>query len=372
MAHATTMTAPRVEVSSNLHNAKASISELRTRRPVAVRLQTGMNARVMRLLLVAIALSVASPAWARSDSCTPATRCRDALVVSTGGNVPYYRSLPLVRNELIHRAVVVVHGNRRDAGRYYDGAIAAAAAEGAQRLRDVLVLAPNFRTLEDQPAPGEHYWGSQGWKIGDRSRDPGRISSFSVMNELLAKVCSKDSALFPNLDTVVIIGHSAGGQFVSRYVAGGAGCPNKAVEVRYVIMNPSSYLYMDGRRRSAIKRRFEPVAAGCPGYDDYKYGLNDLNSYMQRVGVARLRTQLFTRRTYYLAGTMDVGTGGSLDRRCEANLQGANRLERFENYQEYASLFEGWTGAVFLSVPGIGHNGSRMLASDRARQIMFR
>ncbi len=329
-----------------------------------------MHTTGIHLLLVVIALSLAGPAWARSKSCTTATRCRDALILSTGGSIPYYASLPLVRNDLIHRAVLVVHGNQRDAGRYYDRAVAATIA--AQRFRDVLVLAPNFRILEDHPAPGEHYWSSQGWKIGDKSRDPGRISSFRVMNELLAMVCAKEPEMFPNLDTVVIVGHSAGGQFVSRYVAGGAGCPNSAVKVRYVVMNPSSYLYVDGRRKSAVTRRFESGSPGCQHYDEYKYGLNDLNSYMRHVGVVRLRTQLFTRRTYYLAGTKDVGTGGSLDTRCEANLQGPNRLARFENYREYTRLFGDWNGAVFVSVPGVGHEGGKMLASDSVRRIMFR
>ena len=329
-----------------------------------------MNTSVIRLLLVAIALSLASPVWARGQSCTSASNCRSSLKLSTGGSIPYYRSLPLVRNDLIHRAVLVVHGNQRNADRYYDSTVASAIA--AQRFRDVLVLAPNFRTLEDRPAPGEHYWSSQGWKTGDRSRDAGRISSFSVVDELLATVCPKKPSVFPNLDTVVIIGHSAGGQFVSRYAAGGAGCLNNAVEVRYVIMNPSSYLYVDGRRKSAGTRGFDRGAPDCKLYDEYKYGLNDLNSYMQRVGMARIRTQLFTRRTYYLAGTDDVRTGGSLDTRCEANLQGPNRLIRFENYREYKSLFKEWTGAVFILVPGVGHDGGKMLASDSARRIMFR
>lgn len=331
---------------------------------------TGMNTRVMRLLLFIFVLSLASSAWARSASCTSATRCRDSLSLSTGGSIPYYRSLPLVRNDLVHRAVLVIHGNQRNAGRYYDRTVASAIA--AQRFRDVLVLAPNFRTLEDRPAPGEHYWSSQGWKTGDKSRDAGRISSFSVVDQLLARVCPKQPGVFPNLDTVVIIGHSAGGQFVSRYAAGGAGCPNTAVEVRYVVMNPSSYLYVDGRRKSAVTRRFHRGAPSCDDYDEYKYGLKDLNSYMKHVGLEQLRTRLFKRRTYYLAGTNDVGTGGSLDTSCEAHLQGQNRLVRFENYREYKSLFGEWTGATFILVPGVGHDGGKMLASDSARQIMFR
>ncbi|MBW2422195.1 MAG: hypothetical protein JRH19_26930 [Deltaproteobacteria bacterium] len=321
------------------------------------------------LIAVLVTLLLADAAGARSEACTSARVCRDELVLSTGGSVRYYRTRPLSRDEAIQLAVIVVHGNRRDADRYYDDIVAAARAE--ERLRDTLLLAPSFRTLDDRPAPNEHYWSSHGWKIGNKSRDPKRVSSFTVMNELLAKVCSKKSLLFPNLETVVIIGHSAGGQFVNRYAAGAAGCSNSAVGVRYVVMNPSSYLYVDGRRRSENTDRFEVPGSGCREYDDYKYGLRDLNAYMKSVGADRIRTHLFQRRSYFLAGEEDTRLSGSLDTRCQANLQGPNRLARHENYRNYARLFEGWTGAVFLRVPGIGHDGGRMLMSETARRITF-
>jgi hypothetical protein len=92
---------------------------------------------------------------------------------------------------------------------------------------------------------------------------------------------------------------------------------------------------------------------------------------MKSVGVAQIRMRLLTRRTYYLAGEQDTKSDGSLDTGCEANLQGPNRLARYAIYREYANLFESWTGAAFLSVPGIGHDGARMLASNTARRIMF-
>ncbi len=327
------------------------------------------NENLIRSLVIVLALSVASPAWARSNACTSSKTCRDELILSTGGSIPYYRSLPLVRNNSVLRAVLVVHGNQRDADRYYDRAVAAAASESA--FRGLVLLAPNFRTLQDHPASSEHYWSSHGWKIGNKSLDPKRVSSFAVMNELLAKVCSNEPAIFPKLQTVVIVGHSAGGQFVNRYVAGGAGCSNRAIEVRYVVMNPSSYLYVDNRRRPASTADFRPFNSGCRNYDDYKYGLVNLNSYMKRVGVETIRRRLFKRRTYYLAGQEDTTTGGSLDGRCEANLQGPNRLARFVNYRDYVQLFPKWTDAEFILVPGVGHDGGRMLGSDAARRIMF-
>jgi hypothetical protein len=171
---------------------------------------------------------------------------------------------------------------------------------------------------------------------------------------------------------VVIVGHSAGGQFVNRYLGGGSGCPNAAVEVRYLVMNPSSYLYVDGRRRVESGRPFETPRTSCHEYDDYKYGLRDLNSYMARVGPGEIRRRLFSRRSWYLAGEADTRADRNLEQGCEARLQGAHRLARHANYRDYAELFDDWTGAVFATVPGIGHSGSRMLASEAARSVIFR
>lgn len=315
-------------------------------------------------------LLLAPGAPATRNPCAESRICRDELVLSTGGGIPYFRTIPLARNDAVRRAVIVVHGNRRDADRYFDRLVAAATAEG--RLDDTVLLAPSFRTLEDGPAANELHWSSHGWKIGNRSRDARRISSFAVMDELLERVCPASKATFSKLEVVVIVGHSAGGQFVNRYAAGGAACPDPAIEVRYVVMNPSSYLYVDPRRPAGVPGRFEVPHSDCRDYDEYKYGLRGLNAYMKRVGPERIRANLFTRKSYYLAGEDDTRMGGSLDTSCRGNLQGPNRLARHANYRDYAGLFDEWQESVFTTVAGIGHSGGRMLQSEAARRVTFR
>ena len=199
------------------------------------------------------------------------------------------------------------------------------------------------------------------------------MSAYAVMDELLERICPRFGGVFPNLETVVLIGHSAGGQFVNRYTAGGKGCPAPAVEVRYVVMNPSSYIYLDERRRSASTGRFEaPEDPPCGDYDHYMYGLRELNHYMRGVGPARIRTNLFERTTFYIAGERDTGTAGSLDTSCPGRLQGATRLARHANYRAYRDLFPDWKGSVFEVVPGVGHDGEEMLMSSTARRVAFR
>ncbi len=316
-----------------------------------------------------IVLSITGPALARDTVCLQSAGCRGEITMSSGGTVKFYRSLPLVRNDSVQRVVLIIHGNKRDADHYFDSAVSVARTE--HRLGDVLVLAPAFPTPRDHPAPGDHYWSSGGWKMGNRSLDAKRISSFSVIDELLALLCPAEPGLFPQISTVVIIGHSAGAQFVGRYAAGGRGCASRSVEVRYVVMNPSSYLYLDGRRKSSSTGRFAFPDAGCRRYDDYKYGLRKLNAYLRRVGDEQISAQLFARHTYFVAGDADTRTDSSLDTRCEARVQGPNRLARFLNYREYSLLFPDWSGSEFITVPGIGHDARAMLLSDAVRRITY-
>ena len=58
-----------------------------------------------------------------------------------------------------------------------------------------------------------------------------------------------DRARFPNLTTVVLIGHSGGGQLLNRYAIVGKSATTLAgIHVRYVIANPSSYFYFSDDR----------------------------------------------------------------------------------------------------------------------------
>lgn len=313
-------------------------------------------------------------AWARDDgSCRlPAAEgCSENFALQSGRKIRLYASKPLSLDAGLERAVVVIHGNRRDPDRYFEALAAAAIRE--DRLADTLLLAPGFETLKDHPEPSRPYWSSRGWKIGHRSRDASRISSFTVVDELLGEICPTDPERFPNLKSVVLIGHSAGGQFVNRYAAGGKGCPNPAIEVRYVVMNPSSYLYIDGRRRDDTADAFRKPRFWCFDYDDYKYGTQDLNTYMKKVGIPGIRSNLARRNVFYLAGIEDDDPrSSSLDKSCEADRQGAHRLDRFRNYRDYTKLFDDWTGSTFATIPGVGHNGAKMMMSETTRRIVFR
>jgi hypothetical protein len=58
--------------------------------------------------------------------------------------------------------------------------------------------------------PRPDTWRSGGGEIGND-----KLTSFDFMDEIIHRLARKN--VFPNLKTIVVAGHSAGGQFVTRY-----------------------------------------------------------------------------------------------------------------------------------------------------------
>ncbi len=298
--------------------------------------------------------------------CTDPADCRGRLTFSTGKKIPYYRNFPLnIRNVRITRAIIVIHGTNRNADDYFKYVVNAAAAEG--KLESTLILAPQFQAKADNPRQGEHLW-EKDWRGGASSQGTPRFSSFSVIDEIYRKITA--TGYFKNLKVIILAGHSAGGQFVNRYAAGGRGPGTPGVRTLFLVMNPSSYLYIDGRRYVRGGGFVVPKSA-APGYNTYKYGLISLNSYMQAQGIETIVSNITGRRTYYLAGTRDTGEK-NLDKRPQAVFQGKTRYDRWKKYRSYTKLFPGWPeNAVFLTVNGIGHSGEKMFNSYEAKKILF-
>src|SRR5262249_51528255 len=68
---------------------------------------------------------------------------------------------------------------------------------------------------------------------------------------------------FPNLKLIVVTGHSAGGQFTHRYAAATHVEKQIRIPMRYVVANPSTYLYLDETRLRASATCAEK--GGCTG-----------------------------------------------------------------------------------------------------------
>ena len=302
------------------------------------------------------------------------TTCRGRITVD-GMKVRYWRNYALgTANEAFRRAVIVVHGSSRNADDYFGYVIDAATTE--DRVKGTLILAPNFITSDDAPEADELYWSSGGWKKGNLSQNAPDVSSFEVMDQIFEKLT--EAGKFPNLEEIVLIGHSAGGQYVNRFAAGSEAeqaLPG-GVGARYVVANPSSYVYPNGLRR--VPGHLDVFAVPDPTidcyytYNDYKYGLDSRNTYMSLVTADEIRAQYQTREVVYLLGENDDDPNhSSLDTSCEGMQQGDHRFERGHIYYNHLCAYYDCTNHEIVEVPGVGHSGNNMFNSPEGREVIF-
>jgi len=296
-----------------------------------------------------------------------------ATMVIDGKQVPYFSNHPLaVRNNGISRAVIVIHGSGRKVEDYFASIvenIPTSSDPDRDWRRKTIVVAPYFQEKGDARNRKTEAWWKGDWVTGGNS---GGVSSYAVIDTLVARL---RSGTFPNLRWVVITGHSAGGQFVQRYAAftdiDQKSEPNAAL-VKFVPSNPSSYLYLNEYRfNSALKDWTIPHGKKSKGYDEFKYGLEDLDDYAGERGADWARTHLPQRRIELLAGTADVVADPSFDDSKEAMWQGHSRYERARLFDAFMDQFFSPNQFRVTPVPGVGHDHRLIYASAQAKNALY-
>lgn len=271
------------------------------------------------------------------------------------------------------RLLVVVHGALRDSDRYLAHAQAAAATAGPSTF----IVAPQFLANVDLPGrdipPGTLYWDVESWKGGASALGPEPISSFSAMDSLLCQLTESRSLSGNTSLSVVIIGNSAGGQYVNRYAAVGRAPDRLAkdgIQVRFVVANPSTYLYFDNSR---------PVPV--PGEEDvnrWRYGFNEPPPYVDSSPEESLRRYVGRDVTIVLGAEDRDSAALLLEVSAPAMAQGANRLERGKNYDRHVRTLA-WAAGLdglheahrLVQLAGVGHDAGQVLAAPETHKIMF-
>lgn len=306
--------------------------------------------------------------------CTyPDSRCQEGVDLGGGLVLPVYRTHPLrSRDTTVTRAIVVVHGADRNANTYFATMVETVTTAGYRF--QTLVVAPHFQIEEDGPKPNEARWTESGWKKGDLSRSISgfslRVSSYEAVDRVLQLLA--DRQRFPRLASVVVTGHSAGGQYTHRFAATS---PSEGdfphLRFRYVVANPSTYLYLTPDRPLPGGGFGPPDRSACPAYNAWHYGLEDRNTYASRLNEEEIRQRLLGRDVVLLVGTADVGTE-SLDMSCGAMLQGERRYHRGLLLFSYLEArFAGRHHHQLFEVPGIAHSSRGMYLSAQGRKVLF-
>jgi pimeloyl-ACP methyl ester carboxylesterase len=343
-----------------------------------------VNPRVGPILLTIILLLLSG---CGSDPSGPSQEEPDAIVpcyhpdsrcwaqVSLGPNMllPLYRTHPIRQKDTtVSRAIIVVHGAGRNPEDYFRRMIEATFM--AARGPGTLIIAPHFQTENDGPGPSELAWTSGGWKRGDlsvvRSGMPDRLSSYEAVDRIIQFLA--DSIRFPKLESVVVTGHSAGGQYTHRFAATSpAEVQIHHLRLRYIVANPSTYLFIGPQRPTPDGTGFAiPDPGSCPTYNYWHYGFEDRNTYALRLTEEEIRNRLLSRDVVYLLGTQDTGDA-YLDMSCGAMLQGRHRYARGLNLFAFLETFYPEHGHLLYEVAGVAHSSSGMYKSEIGLQMLF-
>ena len=331
---------------------------------------------MMRLVGVCgFATVLASGPGVLAAACTnPDGSCTTSITMSGAYAIRVHRTHPLsAPNAALTRAVIVLHGTNSNSGDYFSRMIRAADDEGV--TEQTLIIAPTFLEAAELAQPGELYWldgSGSSWERGDPTSTPGAsVSSFDVMDRLISIV--SDRATFPNLNVISVVGHSAGGQYVQRYAAGGQEPTLHADHgFVFVVANPSSYMYLDRRRPVSGSTTTFAIPSTTCRFNDYRYGMDYMNPYMDETPQATIIAQYRQRFVVYLAGEQDDDpTDPTLDTTCRAMAQGPHRLARALAYANYMDLYYPINVHQLLLVAGVGHSSTDMFRSPEGRSVIF-
>jgi pimeloyl-ACP methyl ester carboxylesterase len=332
---------------------------------------------------------------AAASPCTTSTPACTEFVAIKGGPARsmVYRTYPLdTRNDAIRRALIMVHGTNRNADHYFATATAAAFLAGA--LEDTIVIAPRIIACTDKPEANEVLWSCNGdsWRSGGAASSHPELSSFDFSDEILKKLAKK--ATFPNLRAIVVAGHSAGGQYVTRYEMSNQVHDTLGVPISYVVANPSSYswpaavrplpegdadpakakdgwsLTPDTTAHAAFT--YGPFdAAKAPNFNRWPMGLeNRTAGYTAKMSDDQLKKQLVSRPTTYLLGQVDTLPLGGFDSSPGAMAQGPTRRARGEAFAKYVNEQMGAKHAIQI-VSECGHNDRCIFTTDAVFPVIF-
>lgn len=278
----------------------------------------------------------------------------------------------------ITRAAIVFHGKGRNVEGYFS-ALERAAHEAGHVSQQTLLWAPQF--LREEDAEAHHLpkqflrWHAGSWTAGESASGPLPLSTFDVIDAMLATLANRER--FPNLITVVLIGHSGGGQLLNRYaIVGRSAIRMAGIHLRFVIANPSSYFYFsdDRPQRDGSFAAFHNSA--CPKFDHWRYGPVNAPAYVSATSPEAWRDyeqNYIKADVIYLMGTADTDPEQvDLDTSCAGEAQGSERLERGTSYFRYLKSRhpQGFTQQLWF-VRGVAHVGSRMVESPCAIAAVF-
>ncbi len=305
--------------------------------------------------------------------------------------IPYFADYPIdKKNDRIEHVILAIHGAGRNARTTFHSCLSVLKSKSGEETK-TLVIAPQFLSEEHVKGLNDPnllfwkatpFWGSSNSTTAGSGTYLG-ISSYTILENLISRVAAKKT--FPNVRRITILGHSGGGQLVNRFAASNTvefdAVRPAGIKCRYIVMNPSSYVYLSPKRYDEAKGVFAvPTSERIkdnPGYNHYGYGLEKLYAYQRAKGLTaeKIREMYPKRNVIYMLGKKDCVPDKSMSKKPSAMLQGKNRLERGRIY--YKHLIDEFGPEIkktqkLVIVPQAGHSGRQLILSEQSRSHILR
>ena len=339
-------------------------------------------------------------AWQGIPPSIPGFDLMSDLEVSKPNNVdqnnqtaiqPYWR-MTNVDNKNVKRVLISWPGKPRDSWKY--ATLFANALNYVYNRTDiyniqsgsVLILAPVLLNQNDQNVVKNSsqsavnntrwvYFKNSNWELGGMSQYPNlthKVSSYRVIDQMINMVMNQTE--YPQLNQVVIAGHSMGGQATMRYAflkKQKKYDPN----IRYWIGNPGSWAWLvDPNEPDA----YPNPNTSCPNPGRWPYGITDFSASVygrkqagkNNSGVKAMVDRYASRRVHYALGLLDNGQG---DTHCQAMIQGSNHLARGANFIMMLNKTLGnWPANHSASfIQGVSHQDYPMIAATESLEFLF-
>lgn len=303
-------------------------------------------------------------------------------------------------NEAIRRAVIVCHGLRRDPQNYHAGMLIALAKATKSNpeisVDSVAVVAPFFPNGNDKgkafpydpngekqndryPSPAL-VWSNTAWAGGAVNQYPPhreRVSSFHALDQILQWY--GDRSRFPNIQQIVVAGHSLGGQMVHRYAAVGKTADELGLEVpvTWWVGDPNSLLWLSDERPLSTSK--------CSDYDDYYEGLTGYDAFgedrsgpmnynleLVAGGASAVRRNYDSKGIHYGRALRDKGDQSNGN--CSPYTTGQDRNERFfEFIRSFPPSCDDPSGdnCDTIDLVDSGHDAPTMFEADAGQARLF-
>lgn len=279
-----------------------------------------------------------------------AANIKRVIITQPGLPRDYWKYANLVRNSLLCASVNSTMGINRD---------------------EILIAAPTWFSTNDRSAgsaqANDLVFQGGNWATGVPSAGPNgeAISSFEALDDLINKFFDKST--YPNLEQVVIAGHSLGGSFTQHYAMLRKSNAAQDGQISYFVGNPGSYVWPTSNRPVS-----NPGGNCASTSDEWQYGLQDLPPYGQGQGsVSSIASRYYSRNVMYALGLSD-NEGG--DSHCEAQYQGTSHLTRGQNFQREVESENGgntpWS-QQFNYVSNVAHEDYLIFSDPNSQHFLF-